>query len=65
MNSRLTYSRIEDHNRHNPTDNLYDPLRNVLYHPEKTYNNSENINNAVRSSRVTHDFRYLQKNEAN
>ena len=60
--SRLTYSRIDDHNIHPPTDNLYNPLRAILEHPEIAISHRDNINDAVRKSRVTHDFRYLQEN---
>ena len=66
MKNQLTYSRLEDHNRDKPTDSLYDPLRAILSNPEKviTHHNQNYMNNAVRSSRVTHDFRYLKNNEA-
>ena len=61
----MTTSRIDQgHNADRNTDQLYEPLRNVLEHPENAMQHSGYTPNAAQLSHVTHEYHTLTTNEA-
>ena len=59
----LYRSHIYEHNKNQNNDRLYEPLRNIVTHPEMTTNHQIYNEHAVQSSKVSHQYRHLNDND--
>ena len=62
-NSSLYRSHLYEHNKNQNNEKLYEPLRNVITHPEIVSSHHVYNEHAIKSSHVSHQHKHLSSDE--